>query len=56
VSEPVEDCPVSEKLCAAYRQIQDEKIAGILKAIYSTGATITILVTVAEILLRVWRF
>jgi hypothetical protein len=47
-----EDCPVTEKLCAAYRQIQDEKIRGITRAIYVTGAVITLLLAALEIALK----
>ena len=39
----------SDKLCTAYRETQDEKLAGIRKAIYASSATVGLVVSVVQI-------
>lgn len=50
-----EDCPVTEKLCAAYRGLLEEKIRSITRTIQVTGMAITLIVLVGTVLLKFWR-
>lgn len=55
MSNEEDDCPVTDKLCRAYRAIMEEKIRSITRTIQTTGAVITIVVLVGTILLKIWR-
>lgn len=50
-----EDCPVQEQTCIARMATLDEKIKSIKIAIYISGATVTVILGVVEVLLRLWK-
>lgn len=47
-----DDDPVTEKLCVSRRQTVDEKIEGLKTTIYAVGATIVIIVSIVEVILK----
>lgn len=56
MSKQEEDCPpVSNELCKARMQTLEEKINALKTAIYASATTITIVLTVVSVLLRVWK-
>ena len=45
---------VTKELCDAYRQLLDEKINGLKKAIYVSGATVGIVLTVVNFIVALF--
>lgn len=50
-----DDCPVQDVTCLARMATLEEKIKGIIKAVYASAATVTLILTAVEIALRVWK-
>ena len=50
-----EDDPVSEKLCIARMQTLVEKIDGIKKAVYVSGASITTIIVIVQLILTLYK-
>lgn len=55
MSKQEEDCPVSNALCIARMQTLEEKLRAIKTAVYASAATLGIVLTVVELVLRYWR-
>jgi len=45
---------ITKELCDAYRQLLDEKINGLKKAIYVSGATVGIVLTVVNFIVALF--
>jgi hypothetical protein len=50
-----DDDPVSDKLCIARRDALLEKIDGLKKAIYVSGASITAIIVIVQFILTLWK-
>ena len=48
---PEHNDPVTEALCQARREVLIEKIEGLKKAVYISAASITVIVTVVQLIL-----
>jgi hypothetical protein len=55
VSEKKEDCPVEEATCIARMATLDERIKGIIRAVYVSGATVTLILAAVTFALKLWR-
>lgn len=55
MSQEIEDCSVSERVCLARMQVLAERINGLKTAIYASATSMTIVLTVVSVLLRVWK-
>ena len=47
--------PATEELCIARRETIVEKIDGLKKAIYVSGASITAIIVIVQFLLTLWK-
>ena len=47
--------PVTEALCIARRETIVEKIDGLKKAIYVSGASITTIIVIVQLILTLWK-
>jgi len=55
MAKKVEDDPVSEALCLARRETIIEKIDGLKKAIYVSGASITTIIVIVQLILTLYH-
>lgn len=55
MSKQEKDCPVEELTCIARMATLDEKIKGLTRAIYASGATVTLILAAVTLALKFWR-
>lgn len=55
MSKQEKDCPVEDATCIARMATLDERIKGIIRSVYVSGATVTLILAAVTFALKFWR-